>query len=66
MKSYEVILATKIHNSSEVIRLKRMHNDLHQIDMLSGEGAHLREEINQAKGIVKALEWVLNDNTEEL
>ena len=37
------------------------YSKLHQIDMLSQEGNILRELINQVKGEIKALEWVLDD-----
>lgn len=66
MKSYEKIKAMLSHHSAQVVALKREHNSLDQISMLSGEGNKLREEINQSKGIVRALNWVLIENLPEL
>jgi len=40
-------------------RKKREHDALNQIDMLSGEGNALRESMNQLKGQITALNWVL-------
>ena len=40
---------------------KDKYTKLHQIDMQSQEGAIYREQINQKKGEIIALEWVLNE-----
>ena len=39
--------------------LTKKHSNLHQIDMLSGEGSTLRENIAQTEGYIKALQWIL-------
>ena len=38
------------------------HSNLDQISMLSGEGSELRALINDTKGQIDALKWVLNEH----
>jgi len=62
MKAWELIRQEIIYLNTDLIICKRQHNNLNQIDMLSGEGSKLRKKINQTKGMIHALEWVVNDN----
>lgn len=67
MKDVETIRAYQAHTLAKIIIKKREHSALSQIDMLSGEGSKLREQINKLKGIANALEWVVeNRPTEDL
>ena len=45
----------------EVVLLEKQneHANLDQISMLSKEGSDLRADINEIKGIIKVLKWVL-------
>lgn len=48
--------------SSVIKKLKTkefLHSELSHIDMLSGEGATLREEINKLKGKIEAYKWII-------
>lgn len=66
MKNFTVIQMQLIHLKARQKEREDVHGKLNQIDMLSGEGNMIRQEINQTKGMIKALEWVTNDNIDEL
>jgi len=58
----ETEISDRINDLVTLLKYKEIsHNKLDQISMLSGEGNKLREEVNQIKGEIKALEWVKND-----
>lgn len=61
MKNFEIIKQEIGMLRSDLIITKREHDNLSQIDMLSYTGSRLREKINMTKGMILALEWVLND-----
>ena len=56
--NYEIILRLG-DKLNELETKQKEHEDLGQIDMLSGSGSKLREEINILKGEIKALNWIL-------
>ena len=60
MKTPEEIFERIKWLCSEKEGLERQYSNVNQIDMLSGEGANLREAINIKKGMLKALSWVLH------
>lgn len=66
MKPFTVIQMQLIHLKARQKEREEIHGKLNQIDMLSGEGNMIRQEINQTKGMIKALEWIINDHVDEL
>ncbi len=62
MKNYTVIQFNIAHLKARLVAKEHEHSKLHQIDMLSSTGNRIREEISVTKGLIKALEWVTNDN----
>jgi hypothetical protein len=62
MKAFEQIRLELVFLRSDLIVKKRQHANLHQIDMLSSEGNKLRELISETKGMIRALEWIINDH----
>jgi hypothetical protein len=52
-----------LNKCAELIKQKivkeQQYSNLHQIDMLSGEGNQLQKEINILEGEIKSLKWVL-------
>ena len=65
MKSPSFIRVELIECRAKLRIVEAKHDTLSQIDMLSGEGSKLREDINLTKGVIKALEWIENDNDNE-
>lgn len=47
------LLETDLENET------KHHSQLHQIEMLSGEGSQSRNKINNLEGQIQALKWVL-------
>jgi hypothetical protein len=48
---------TKI--ADKMVDYQKQYSGLNQIDLLSGEGNELKEEINKIKGALFAFKWVL-------
>jgi len=61
MKTPEQIKAKIELHEGFLLEALGKHRRLHQIDMLSMEGNKLREYINQRKGYIEALKWILDD-----
>lgn len=61
MKNFTVIQQQIVNLKERKTELEAVHSKMDQISMLSGEGSLIRAEINQTKGEIKALEWVVND-----
>jgi predicted nuclease with TOPRIM domain len=59
MKTRTDIYEHRIQVKLKLEELERQHNELSQIDMLSGEGNYLREKINKLKGEIIGLDWVI-------
>ena len=53
-------------NKARLKVLEARHSNLNQIDMLSAEGSQIRKDINQVKGIIKALNWVDDDKIHDI
>jgi hypothetical protein len=62
MKPWEVIRKQIDYLQTDLIICKRQHNNLNQIDMLSADGNRLREKINMTKGMILALEWIVQED----
>jgi hypothetical protein len=61
MKTPEEIREQIKFAKDQLSNARDQYSKLHQIDMLSQEGNMLQELINQVKGEIKALEWVLGN-----
>jgi hypothetical protein len=62
MKDFEIIKQEIGMLGTDLILTKREHNNLNQIDMISYTGSKLREKINLTKGMILALEWVIQND----
>ena len=59
MKSEQQISNEITYYEGKLIEKQSEHVNLDQISMLSKEGSDLRADINEIKGIIKTLKWVL-------
>lgn len=59
MKTRTEIIDRIFNTKAKLEEYERQHQELCQIDMLSSTGSNLREKINQLKGEINGLEWVI-------
>ena len=59
MKNEKSIRVLKMASEIQLANLRKEHNKLDQISMLSGEGSELLEKINKTEGQIEAFKWIL-------
>lgn len=59
MKTKNEITASVASLKMRLAELEEKYSSLHQIDMIGREGALLKENINNIKGQIYALEWII-------
>jgi len=59
MKTKNEIEREIIYAKQDLEQQIKKHDNLSQIDMLSGEGSEIRAKINKLKGKIETLNWVL-------
>jgi hypothetical protein len=59
MKTKKQIVNEIEYFETRLLENQTKHNQLNQIDSLSGEGSQLRKRIAQIEGKIQALKWVI-------
>jgi len=59
MKTKKQITNEIEYFETRLLENKTAHDQLNQIDCLSGDGSQLRKRITQIEGKIQALKWVL-------